>query len=135
MISKNNAMKRKKANAGRPAMPRVSDEMKRWSAMLGAEIAGWPNVCTRPMFGLLGYYRKKAIFAALPVTRAIGTPNAIIFKVEAMTPELLRRAKEDPRIDPERVGPGAKWTSFAVHSEQDLRDAMWWLNQAYERAK
>jgi len=79
--------------------------------------------------------RLKAIFAALPVTRAIGTPNAIIFKVKAMTPELLRRAKEDPRIDPERVGPGAKWTSFAVHNEQDLRDAMWWLNQAYERAK
>ena len=135
MVSKNNAMKSKKAKAGRPAMPRVSDEMKRWSAMLGAEIAGWPHVHTRPMFGLLGYYRKRTIFAALPVTRAIGTPNAIIFKIKSMTPGLQRRAKGDPRIDPERVGPGAKWRSFAVQSEEDLRDGMWWLHQAYERAK
>jgi hypothetical protein len=87
------------------------------------------------MFGLLGYYRKKTIFAALPVTRAIGTPNTIIFKIRSMSPELLTRAKADSRIDPERVGPGAKWTSFEVQSEADLRDAIWWLNQAYERAK
>ena len=135
MISKNKAMKRKKARSGRPVMPRVSDEMKQWSAMLGEEIAGWPSVSTRPMFGLLGYYRKSAIFAALPVTRTIGTPNTIIFKVRTMTPELLRRAKEDPRIEPERAGPGAKWTAFEVQSEADLRDAIWWLSQAYERAK
>jgi hypothetical protein len=135
MISKNNAMKRKKAMAGRPVMARVSEEMKRWSAMLGAEIACWPKVSTRPMFGLQGYYRNRAIFAALPVTRAIGTPNAIIFKIKLMTPELLRRAKQDRRIDPERVGPGVQWTSFAVHSEEDLRDAIWWLNEAYEQAR
>ncbi len=116
-------------------MPRVSDEMKLWSAMLGEEIARWPHVATRPMFGSLGYYRKKTIFAALPVTRAIGTPNAIIFKIKAMTPQVLARAKADSRIDPERVSPGAKWTSFEVQSEADLRDAMWWLNQVYERAK
>jgi hypothetical protein len=116
-------------------MPRVSDDIKLWSAMLGEEIARWPHVATRPMFGLLGYYRKKTIFAALPVTRAIGTPKAIIFKVRGMTPRLLARAKGDSRIDAERVGPGAKWTSFEVQSEADLRDAIWWLNQAYERAK
>jgi hypothetical protein len=124
-----------KAKPKRPAMPRISDEMKQWSAMLGEEIAGWPKVSTRPMFGLLGYYRNRAIFAALPVTRAIGTPNTIIFKLKAITPELLRRAGADARIDPERAGPGAKWTSFEVQSEADLRDAIWWLNQAYERAK
>jgi hypothetical protein len=95
--------------------------------MLGEEIARWPHVATQPMFGLLGYYRKNTIFAALPVTRAIGTPNAIIFKVRVMTPRLLARAKADSRIDPERVGPGAKWTSFEVQSEADLRDAIWWL--------
>jgi hypothetical protein len=128
-------MKPMKAKPKRPAMPRISDEMKQWSAMLGEEIAGWPDVCTRPMFGLLGYYRKKTIFAALPVTRTIGTPNAIIFKIKAITPELLRRAGADARINPERAGTGAKWTSFEVRSEADLRDAIWWLSQAYERAK
>jgi hypothetical protein len=128
-------MKPMKAKPKRPAMPRISDEMKQWSAMLGEEIAGWPDVSTRPMFGLLGYYRKKTIFAALPVTRTIGTPNAIIFKIKASTPELLRCAGADARIDPERAGPGAKWTSFEVRSETDVRDAIWWLSQAYERAK
>jgi hypothetical protein len=127
-------MKPKKAKK-RPPMPRISDEMKQWSSMLGGEISGWPGVTTRPMFGLLGYYRNKTIFAALPVTRAIGTPNAIVFKIKAMTPELLRRAKGDARIDPERVGPGAQWTAFELQSELDLRDAIWWLNQAHERAK
>src|SRR6202035_6049717 len=82
----NPAMKPKKAKAKRPTLPRISDEMRQWSTMLGGEISGWPGVTTRPMFGLLGYYRNKTIFAALPVTRAIGTPNAIIFKIKAMTP-------------------------------------------------
>jgi hypothetical protein len=133
-------MKENKAKSKRRAMPRISEEMKQWSAMLGEEMGRWPNVSARPMFGLLGYYRKKTIFAALPVTRSIATPNSIIFKVKSITPELLRRAKEDARIDPEglrpeRAGPAAKWTAFEVQSEQDLRDAIWWLNQAYERAK
>jgi hypothetical protein len=115
-------------------MPRISDEMKEWSARLGEEISRWPNVSARPMFGLLGYYRKKTIFAALPVTRTIGTPNTIIFKLKSRTPGLLRRAKGDARVDPERVGPGAKWSAFEVQSEVDLRDAIWWLSQAYEQA-
>jgi hypothetical protein len=128
-------MKAKKTQTKRRAMPRISDEMKEWSARLGEEIVRWPSVSTRPMFGLLGYYRKKTIFAALPVTRTIGTPNTIIFKFKSMTPELLRRAKGDSRIDQQRVGPGAKWSAFEVQSDEDLRDAIWWLNQAYERAK
>jgi hypothetical protein len=118
----------------RRAMPRISDQMKEWSARLGEEILRWPNVSARPMFGLLGYYRKESIFAALPVTRAIGTPHSIIFKFKSMNPEVLRRAKSDPRVDPERVGPGVKWSAFEVQSEQDLRDALWWLNQAYQQA-
>ena len=128
-------MSKAKSKPARRAMPRISDEMKQWSAMLGEEIGRWPNVVARPMFGLQGYYRAKAIFAALPVTRTIGSPNAILFKIREMTPGLQRRARADSRIDPERAEPGAKWTSFEVQSEQDLRDAIWWLSQAYERAK
>jgi hypothetical protein len=128
-------MKPKKKKRERPRMPPITEDMKEWSARLGEEVSRWPEVTSRPMFGLVGYYRKAMIFAALPVTRAIGTPNAIIFKIKAMSPELRRRATADSRIDPEQVGPGAKWTSFEVNSEGDLRDALWWLSQAYERAK
>jgi hypothetical protein len=127
-------MKRKTKKPERPKMHRITDEMKQWSAMIGQELNRWPHVTTRPMFGLLGFYRKAKIFAALPVTRAIGTPNSIIFKIEPMPPELLRRATSDRRLDPERHGPGTRWRSFEIGSKEDLRDALWWLNQAYKRA-
>jgi hypothetical protein len=116
-------------------MPPISEEMKLWSAMLGEELSGWPQVSSRPMFGMLGYYRGKKIFAALPVTRGIKTPNSLIFRFSPMPAELQQRALKEPRIDLDRRIPGAKWFSFELHSEADLRDALWWLNQAYERTK
>jgi hypothetical protein len=62
-------------------------------------------------------------------------PNSIIFKIESMRPDLLQRVNQDPR-----VGIGTKmrakgWLSFDLNSEEDLRDALGWLNEAYERAK
>ncbi len=128
-------MKAKKTSRARPKLPRTTDEMKEWSAMLGQELSRWPHVTSRPMFGLLGFYRKAKVFAALPVTRAMGTPNSIIFKMKSMPPDLLRRAKDDPRLDSDRERPGAGWRSFEIQAVEDLRDALWWLNQAYERAK
>jgi hypothetical protein len=116
-------------------MPLASEEMKQRSAMLGEELSRWPKVTTRPMFGLRGFYRGKKIFAALPVTRAIKNPNALIFRIKPMPPELLERAKKEPRIDTESAIPSAKWFTFELNSEADFRDALWWLNQAYDRAK
>ncbi len=52
-----------------------------------------------------------------------------------MPPELKQRALQEPRIVTEGRAPGARWFSFEVGSTADLRDALWWLNQAYERAK
>ena len=116
-------------------MPRTSEEMKQLSAMLGTELSTWPKVTTRPMFGLRGFYRGKKIFAALPVTRAIKNANSLIFRIQPMPPELLQRAEAEPRIDLENAIPSAKWFTFELHSEADFRDALWWLNQAYEHAK
>jgi hypothetical protein len=116
-------------------MPRISEEMKQWSAMLGQELSVLPKVTSKPMFGLRGFYRGKKIFAALPVTRAIGSANAFIFRFEPLPAELLKRAEKEPRISTERVLPGTRWLSFELNSETDLRDALWWLNHAYEAAK
>jgi hypothetical protein len=116
-------------------MPRTSEEMKQLSAMLATELSTWPKVTTRPMFGLRGFYRGKKIFAALPVTRAIKNANSLIFRIQPLPPELLQRAKKEPRIDLEHAVPSAKWFTFELHSETDFRDALWWLNQAYEHAK
>jgi len=128
-------MKTKKTKRPRPNMPPASEEMKQWSAMLGNELTTWPKVTTRPMFGLRGFYRGKKIFAALPVTRAIKNPNSLIFRIKPMPLELLERAKKEPRIDTESAIPSAKWFVFELNSEADFRDALWWIDQAYERAK
>lgn len=128
-------MKAKKIKRPRPKMPHTSEEMKQWSAMLGNELSAWPQVTARPMFGLRGFYRGRKIFAALPVTRAIKNPNSLIFRIKPMPPGLLERAKREPRIDTENRVPGAKWFLFELNSAADLRDALWWLNQAYDHAK
>ena len=119
-----------RAMRDRPKMPRISEEMKQWSAMLGEELRGWPKVSSRPMFGMLGVYRGKKIFAALPATRAIGTPNSVAFRLNPVPQDLEQRALKEPRVTP-----GKHWFSFEVHSTKDLRDALWWLNQAYEHTK
>ena len=128
-------MKAKKVKRPRPNMPPASEEMKRWSAMLGNELGTWPKVTARPMFGLRGFYRGKKIFAALPVTRAVKNPNSLIFRIKPLPPDLLERARKEPRIDTEMRAPGAKWFVFELNSEADFRDALWWINQAYEHAK
>jgi hypothetical protein len=135
-------MKAKKAKRNRPAkqnarsvrdrpkMPPISEEMKQWSAMLKTEVSGWPRISTKPMFGMMGLYRGKKIFGGLPVTRGFDTPNSVIFRFDPMPQDLRQRVLKDSRITP-----GKRWFSFEVASTSDLRDALWWLNQAYERAR
>jgi hypothetical protein len=128
-------MKAKARVSKRPKLLRISEEMKQWSDMLEQELSSWPGVTSRPMFGLAGFFRKGVIFAALPRTRALGSANSIIFRFDPMSPELLRRAKKDPRISWERNAPGGKWYSFELNSADELADALWWLSQAYEKVK
>ena len=116
-------------------MLQVSEEMKQWSAMLGDELRSWPQVKSRPMFGFLCFYRRNKIFGALPVTRGVNSPNSFMFRIKPMPPDLLNRAIEDQRIDTENRVPSTKWYVFEVSSAEDLRDALWWLEQAYQRAK
>lgn len=127
-------MKSKQEASQRPKLLRISEEMKQWSAMLEKELRGWPGVSSRPMFGFMGIYRNNAIFAGLPRSRAMVTPNSIIFRFDPMPDELSKRAQEDRRVDFERRAPGARWFSFALSSTDDLRDALWWLEQAYRKA-
>jgi hypothetical protein len=124
------AKERPRAMRERPKMPPISEEMKQWSAMLKTEVGGWPQISTKPMFGMSGLYRGKKIFGGLPVTRGFDTPNSIIFRFDPMPPDLVERASKDSRISP-----GKRWFSFQVNSTGDLRDALWWLSQAYDHAK
>ena len=123
-----------KTKKRRPNMHRITEDMKQWSAMLENELRSWPHVTTRPMFGLLGFYRKKTIFAALPVTRAIGAPNSIIFKFKSMPPDLSQRVDRDSRLSIGTKMRAKGWLSFEINSSEDLRDALLWLGEAYELA-
>jgi hypothetical protein len=117
--------------AASPKLVPVSEEMKIWAAALGTEIAGWPHVSTRPMFGFTAFYRGKGIFAILPRTRGMGSSNALAFKLENAGPRVRAGLNKDVRIST-TVMQATRWFVFEVSSESDLRDALRWLSRAYE---
>ena len=127
----------KKAGAKRAAMPkffRVDEEMKHRASLLEKEIVGWPEVRTKPMFGMVSFFRKKAIFAAVPRTRTLRSAESIILKFDPPTMALCEKIETEPRISRDAPGPGAGWHAFELASDADIKDALWWLNQAYELA-
>lgn len=113
----------------------ISEEMKQWSAMLESELNSWPGITTKSMFGFLFFYRRGAVFAALPRTRGFESPSSLVFKFDPMPPALLKRARADSRMDMSTKVSSKGWFAFEMHSEGDLRDALFWLNRAYEAAK
>jgi len=114
-------------------MHRISDEMKVWSAMLAAELREWPGVTTKHFFGSTAFYRKGVIFGALPKTRGMNSPNSLIFKIAGASPKVQMRIGKDSRILETKMH-NAKWFSFEVESDEDLRGALEWLGAAYEAA-
>ena len=107
--------------------------MKAWSAALTVEIAGWAEVKTRAFFGFSAFYRGERIFALLPRTRAMGTPDSIAFKLESPTTRVRKLLEADPRIGSTEMQ-AARWHTFALAEDAHLRDALEWLGQAYEAA-
>jgi hypothetical protein len=107
--------------------------MKAWSAALAAEIGGWPQVSARAFFGLAAHYRKDKIFALLPRTRGMETPNSLAFKLRAPTAALCVRLEKDSRIGSTDMQK-TRWFTFELASDADLHDALDWLGRAYETA-
>ncbi|MGP8095250.1 MAG: hypothetical protein ACLP72_18215 [Candidatus Sulfotelmatobacter sp.] len=123
----------KKKSAPRPKLPAISEQMKAWCAALGGEIAGWPQVHTRVFFGFTALYRGEKIFAILPRTRAMGTPNTLAFKFDSVPRRLRARLNEDKRIGATQMQ-AARWQTFEMSSDSDLHDSLGWLSRAYEAA-
>ena len=118
----------------RPKFPVISEQMRHWAATLETEVASWPAVTCKRMFGFRFVYRRKTVFAALPYTRGLFTPTSILLKFNPMPPALFKRAQADPRMVTSTRIPGKGWFSFELATDSDLRDALFWLNQAYEAA-
>src|SRR5215467_5135178 len=114
----------------RPKFARISEEMKHWSALMEAELSAWPAVTTRRMFGMLAFYRKGRIFAALPRTRCFETPRSVAFKLDPKTPQTMKLLRADSRI-PKMRAEERRWISFELSSAADLKDALKWFDLAY----
>jgi hypothetical protein len=110
--------------ARRPRLPRTDPEVQRWSADLQQELSGWPDVTSKPMFGLAGFYRAGTIFAALPRTRAVETPSSILLKLPGVRHRRLRAGG----------GPGRQWVTFELADADDVDAALRWLERAYTAA-
>lgn len=116
-----------------PKLPKVSEEMKAWSAALAADVAGWPQVTTRAFFGLTALHRREKIFALLPRTRAMETPNSLAFKLESPRSRILTQLRQDPRVRATEMQK-ARWFTFEVTTSAHLCDALVWLGKAHEAA-
>jgi TfoX/Sxy family transcriptional regulator of competence genes len=123
----------KPAKRPRLAMPAVSEQMKAWSAALAEELTGWPQVETRTFFGFTALYRGEKIFALVPRSRAMGTPNTLAFKFESLTPRLRTRLERDRRVGTTEMR-ASRWQTFELSSNSDLHDALDWLGLAYDAA-
>jgi hypothetical protein len=117
----------------RPKLPAISEQMKAWSAALVSEIEGWPQVTARAFFGFNALYRRKRIFALLPRTRGMETATSLAFKLESPGARLLARLRQDPRVGSTQMQ-RARWFTFELSADTDLRGALDWLGLAYEAA-
>lgn len=137
-------MKKCPSKAGKPkgsSTPRprrklvpINEEMRHWCAILETELASWPTT-SKPMFGFRSFFRAGRIFAAIPRSRGFGTASSFMLKFDPMPAVLLKRAKNDPRLDTSTRIPGKGWFGFELSSSDDLHDAMWWLSQAFDCAR
>lgn len=107
--------------------------MKAWSAALAGEVTRWPQVTTRVFFGFTALYRREKIFALLPRTRGMETANSLAFKLESAAAALLRRLERDTRVGSTQMR-RARWFTFGLSSDGDLREALEWLGRAYDAA-
>jgi hypothetical protein len=110
--------------ANRPKLLKIDGEMQRWCALIEDEVSTWPDVSSRSMFGMRAFYRGPTIFAAVPRTRAMRTPNSVLLKL----PNARESAADLGR------GP-AGWATFALESADDIPDALRWIGRAYSRAR
>jgi len=135
MKSKKKAAKPKSSRSKMPNWFPLDDEMKELSAMLEGEVSGWPGVSKKNMFGYQGLYRNGQIFAALPRSRAMKSPRALMLKFANASPTILNSLEKDPRVDTVSGMSGARWFFFELDEASAMKDALGWLSRAYEAVK
>lgn len=108
----------------------VSEAMRQWCALMESELLSWPGVEARPMFGMLGFYRKGKIFAAIPHDRTVGNTDAVLVKLLGASSKLAGEALSNPKTITTSM-PKAGWIAMAMDSIDDVREMLRWFSQAY----
>ena len=134
MPTKFNSRKAKKPRSERAKLHPISEEMLQWSVLLENEMLAWPRVAAKPMFGFRALYRGKFMFAAIPHSREFDPRGSFLLKFDPMPGALLERKESDARLGSWSREFGRGWFTFTLHSGEDLRDALWWLQQAHAAA-
>jgi hypothetical protein len=98
------------ARTNRPKLPPVSEAMRRAFALLAGEVATWPGVTTKLMFGFRAVYREGVVFAMLPDKRSLEVADSIAYKE------------------------GEEWKAFEVKGEAGIGGALRVLEKAYARS-
>jgi len=107
--------------------------MKAWCAALAAEVSSWPRAEGRSFFGFTALYRGDRMFAVLPRTRAMETPNTLAFKLDPPPAKLRSALEKDRRIS--AFGKDKqRWFLLELSSTADLHDVLGWLSYAYAAA-
>lgn len=123
----------KSAKERRTILPAVSEQMKAWASALANEVASWPKVSAKSFFGFTALYCKDRMFAALPRTRAMATPNSLVFKIENPPARVHAKLQSNPCIGLMNMRK-ARWYTLELSSDADLHDALDWLSRAYQAA-
>ena len=108
----------------------ASEQARAWAAVLSKEVSSWPEVRCRGMFGFTGVHRRDKIFAALPRTKALHSPDTFLLKFQKRSGKLNKRIDAEPKLHR-----GKKWCWMEVESDRDLPLLIEWLGRAYEAAK
>ena len=106
----------------RPRLFKIDTEMQRWCALLEEQLLEWPEVSKKPMFGMIGFYRNKAIFAAIPRTKAAESARSVLIKLPEVKDKRLKRVS----------GRDSQWVAFELDFASDINEALTWLERAYE---
>jgi hypothetical protein len=118
----------------RLAMVPASEELRSLIAAIEQEVACWPEVQVKRMFGMTAIYRSKQIFGLLPKTRGLRSDDSIWMKFAKLSPATKKKISQDRRIVPPRKPTGAQWYTFSGIVPEDYGFAIEWLALAHKAA-
>jgi hypothetical protein len=130
-----------KSHRDRGVFSPASEELQAISAALLAEVAGWPQVSARPMFGGTMLYREQLPFAFLPRTKKMMVQDGLWLKFHTVSDARRRKLSADPHILDQvmmresRKEGSPRWMGLVVEGPSDVQRALAWLGEAHAAAR